>query len=192
MRLVHRPPGRPRPGGFTVTWEHMFGTSERAVLSVLRRCSRPGRRLRGHLMQLLAAVPESGSEPEALADPVAAVRSLLDVEVPGDYMGIRIHLRRMGLAGLRLLGFARAPGDRVRADWRVLVRNGEGMTVEHSRAAEPIVLPVRLPQQELKRLRLGEELAPTKADLFAAVGRGHLSATGAGKERIRTSEGEDQ
>lgn len=50
------------------------------------------------------------------------------------------------------------------------------MTVEHSRAAEPIGLPVRTQQQELKRRRLKEELEPTTADLFAAVGRDYLSA----------------
>ncbi|MFD3539652.1 DUF6415 family natural product biosynthesis protein [Streptomyces sp. NPDC058662] len=65
-------------------------------------------RMRGHLMQLLAAVPEYESR-RAIADLVATVRGLLDVEVPGDYMGIRIHLRRMALASLGLPGFARVP-----------------------------------------------------------------------------------
>ncbi|MFG2234902.1 DUF6415 family natural product biosynthesis protein [Streptomyces sp. NPDC048723] len=65
-------------------------------------------RMRGHLMQLLATVPEHSSRPEAIAEPVATVRGLLDVEVPGDYTGIRIHLRHMAVAGLALLGIAGA------------------------------------------------------------------------------------
>lgn len=122
-----------------MTWELAFGTSERAVLRALEALQPiqtaalhsthddPERvlgpdylpdeeeiqdltlRLRGHLMQLLTAVPEHEPRPEASADLVATVRGLLDVEVPGEYMGIRIHLRHMALAGLCLLGTARDP-----------------------------------------------------------------------------------
>lgn len=122
-----------------MTWELASGTSESAVLralealqpirtealhSVLDDLERvlgpdylPDEeeiqnltlRMRGHLMQHLAAVPEHEPRPEASADLVATARGLLDVEVPGDYMGIRIHLRRMALAGLDLIGFTRVP-----------------------------------------------------------------------------------
>lgn len=60
-------------------------------------------RMRGHLMQLLAVVPEYESRANDFADLVAIAHGLLNVEVPGDYMGIRVHLRRMALAGLSLL-----------------------------------------------------------------------------------------
>ncbi|WP_406514481.1 DUF6415 family natural product biosynthesis protein (plasmid) [Streptomyces sp. NBC_00161] len=58
-------------------------------------------RMRGYLMRLLAVVPED----EDLTDLVTTARDLLDVEVPGDYLGVRLHLRRMALAALGLLDY---------------------------------------------------------------------------------------
>ncbi|MFD3328584.1 DUF6415 family natural product biosynthesis protein [Streptomyces sp. NPDC058701] len=56
-------------------------------------------RMRGYLMRLLAVAPEQ----DDFTEPVARARALLDVDVPGDYMGIRVHLRRMALTALALL-----------------------------------------------------------------------------------------
>ncbi|MGG8410305.1 DUF6415 family natural product biosynthesis protein [Streptomyces sp. 12297] len=56
-------------------------------------------RMRGYLMRLLGVVPEH----EDLTDLVKAARALLDVEVPGDYLAVRVHMRRMALAALSLL-----------------------------------------------------------------------------------------
>ncbi|MFE3608353.1 DUF6415 family natural product biosynthesis protein [Streptomyces goshikiensis] len=56
-------------------------------------------RMRGYLMRLLGVVPEH----EGLVDLVTTARALLDVEVPGDYLGVRVHLRRMALVALSLL-----------------------------------------------------------------------------------------
>lgn len=56
-------------------------------------------RMRGYLMRLLGVVPKH----EDFTALVARARALLDVEVPGDYMGIRVHLRRMALTALGLL-----------------------------------------------------------------------------------------
>ncbi|MDX2394109.1 DUF6415 family natural product biosynthesis protein [Streptomyces sp. DK15] len=55
--------------------------------------------MRGHLMRLLGVVPER----QDFTDLAVVARALLDAEVPGDYMGIRVHLRRMALAALDLL-----------------------------------------------------------------------------------------
>ncbi|MFD9356425.1 DUF6415 family natural product biosynthesis protein [Streptomyces sp. NPDC060031] len=66
-------------------------------------------RMRGHLRQLLAVVPEYESRLDEIAPLVATARRLLDAEVPGD-LGIRAHLRRMALAGIGLLDrFAPVP-----------------------------------------------------------------------------------
>lgn len=56
-------------------------------------------RMRGCLMRLLGAAPEQ----DDFTEPVARARALLDVDVPGDYMGSRVHLRRMALTALALL-----------------------------------------------------------------------------------------
>lgn len=56
-------------------------------------------RMRGYLMQLLGAIPDD----ETLTNLVKTARALLDVEVPGDYVAVRLHLRRMALAALGLL-----------------------------------------------------------------------------------------
>ncbi|MFK0202584.1 DUF6415 family natural product biosynthesis protein [Streptomyces lavendulae] len=57
-------------------------------------------RMRGHLMLLLGAAREYET------DDLRSARDLLDREVPGDYTGTRVHLRRMALACLRLLAFS--------------------------------------------------------------------------------------
>ncbi|MFE5773170.1 hypothetical protein ACFQ7O_32995 [Streptomyces sp. NPDC056485] len=50
-------------------------------------------------MRLLAVIPEN----DDLTDLVTTARSLLDVEVPGDYLAVRLHLRRIALIALGLL-----------------------------------------------------------------------------------------
>ncbi|MFJ4866313.1 DUF6415 family natural product biosynthesis protein [Streptomyces sp. NPDC088748] len=56
-------------------------------------------RMRGYLMRLLGVVPEHGE----FTDLVRTARALLDEEVPGGYLAVRVHLRRMALAALGLL-----------------------------------------------------------------------------------------
>lgn len=63
------------------------------------------------------------------------------------------------------------------------------MSVEHARAEEPGQLPVRTPQQELRRRRLMEELETTTGDLFAGAAREYLSAIGVGEARLPRREG---
>ncbi|MGW6859172.1 DUF6415 family natural product biosynthesis protein [Streptomyces xanthophaeus] len=58
-----------------------------------------GLRMRGYLMRLLGVVPEH----EDLTELIKTARALLDVDVPGDYLAVRVHLRRMALAALSLL-----------------------------------------------------------------------------------------
>ncbi|MFD3553770.1 DUF6415 family natural product biosynthesis protein [Streptomyces goshikiensis] len=57
-------------------------------------------RMRGYLMRLLGVVVP---EHEGFTDLVTTARALLDVEVPGDYLGVRVHLRQMALVALSLL-----------------------------------------------------------------------------------------
>ncbi|MCX5078990.1 DUF6415 family natural product biosynthesis protein [Streptomyces sp. NBC_00424] len=56
-------------------------------------------RMRGYLMRLVGVAPED----KDFTVLVARARALLDVEVPGDFIGIRVHLRRMALTALGLL-----------------------------------------------------------------------------------------
>ncbi|MFG2986227.1 hypothetical protein ACGFYQ_34085 [Streptomyces sp. NPDC048258] len=58
------------------------------------------------------------------------------------------------------------------------------MSVDHARAEDSNELPVRTPQQELRRKRVLEELEPTTEDLFAGAAREYLSAIGGGNARL--------
>ncbi|GGZ98177.1 hypothetical protein GCM10010371_67400 [Streptomyces subrutilus] len=60
-------------------------------------------RMRGHLMRLIGALPEHEPPPQDVDVLITRARALLDVDVPGDYLGIRVHLRRMALAALDFL-----------------------------------------------------------------------------------------
>ncbi|WP_159041344.1 DUF6415 family natural product biosynthesis protein, partial [Streptomyces sp. WM4235] len=56
-------------------------------------------RMRGYLMRLVGVAPED----KDFTVLVERARALLDVEVPQDFIGIRVHLRRMALTALGLL-----------------------------------------------------------------------------------------
>ncbi|MEV7525864.1 hypothetical protein [Streptomyces sp. NPDC091371] len=56
--------------------------------------------------------------------------------------------------------------------------------MEHSRAAEPIGVPVRTPQQDLKHSRREEEQEPTCSDLSTDAGRDYPSAIDVGEARL--------
>ncbi|WP_330334799.1 DUF6415 family natural product biosynthesis protein [Streptomyces sp. NBC_00536] len=60
-------------------------------------------RLRGHLMRLLAVIPEHEQDPDQIAALAGPGQRLLNREVPGDCMGTRKLLRAMALAALALL-----------------------------------------------------------------------------------------
>ncbi|KPI29314.1 hypothetical protein OV450_7279 [Actinobacteria bacterium OV450] len=63
------------------------------------------------------------------------------------------------------------------------------MTVERSRVAAQIRLPVRKPQRGLRVRRFEGELGPIAWDLFAGVVSECLSVGGTGEVRIRTCGG---
>ncbi|MFE2554067.1 DUF6415 family natural product biosynthesis protein [Streptomyces sp. NPDC059355] len=63
--------------------------------------------MRDYLMQLLGATPDD----ETLANLVKTARALLDVELPGDYLTVRLHLSRMALTFLGLLNRLAPPHD---------------------------------------------------------------------------------
>ncbi|MEV7512049.1 DUF6415 family natural product biosynthesis protein [Streptomyces sp. NPDC091201] len=60
-------------------------------------------RMRGSLMELIPAVPPHDAVKPDFAKLIATARKLLNTEPPGDYLGIRLHLRRMAVAGLGLV-----------------------------------------------------------------------------------------
>ncbi|MFJ3637754.1 DUF6415 family natural product biosynthesis protein [Streptomyces sp. NPDC090112] len=64
-------------------------------------------RMRGSLMELIPVVPPHDAVKPDFAGLIATARELLNSEPPCDYLGIRLHLRRMAVVGLGLGRFLR-------------------------------------------------------------------------------------
>ncbi|MFE5677294.1 DUF6415 family natural product biosynthesis protein [Streptomyces erythrochromogenes] len=60
-------------------------------------------RMRGSLMELLPMVPPHDARKPDFAGFIKKAHLLLDTEPPGDYVGVRMHLRRMAVVGLGLV-----------------------------------------------------------------------------------------
>ncbi|WP_079408416.1 DUF6415 family natural product biosynthesis protein [Streptomyces sp. 3211] len=60
-------------------------------------------RMRGSLMELLPLIPEHDATKPEFESLIAVARRLLDEDPAGDYLGVRLHLRRMAVAGLGLV-----------------------------------------------------------------------------------------